>query len=94
MNPAQNEELTRLRSLIDTVDGQVISLLARRMDICRQIGEIKKSGGADIVQEGRREEVRARLKTLAAKESLSEEFVLRLYDAVHEESVRVQSGAE
>ncbi|ASJ17567.1 chorismate mutase [Pyrococcus kukulkanii] len=46
-----------LREQIDEIDREIIALLERRLEIARQIGEIKKSLGLPIEDKSREEEV-------------------------------------
>jgi chorismate mutase/prephenate dehydratase len=49
------------RERIDTIDRQLVALLNRRAGVVREIGEIKKDGGIDVVDAGREEQVLARI---------------------------------
>ncbi|MCP4109323.1 MAG: hypothetical protein GY749_27995 [Desulfobacteraceae bacterium] len=79
-----------LRRKIDEIDYQILDLVARRMGIASDIGRYKKTNNIAILQPNRWEEiVQSRIR--AGKEhNLSEEFVLRVYQYIHEEAIRQQ----
>ncbi|WP_048056129.1 chorismate mutase [Pyrococcus sp. ST04] len=55
--------MTKLKSLrreIDEIDRQIIALLEKRLDIARQIGEIKKNLGLPIEDKEREVEILSR----------------------------------
>jgi chorismate mutase len=79
------------RKQIDDIDSQIIELLGKRMNLVKEIGQIKKESGSDITDEGREEEIRERLKELAVENGLSDEFVNHLYTHIFVESRRIQS---
>ena len=52
-----NEILNQLRQQIDEYDYELIELLAKRMSVCREIGEYKKEKAISIVQNKRYDEI-------------------------------------
>ncbi|MGB1121632.1 MAG: chorismate mutase, partial [Saprospiraceae bacterium] len=52
-NPAFNSQLDELRHHIDEIDEQIIQLIAKRMNIAREIGEHKKDNNIAILQMSR-----------------------------------------
>jgi chorismate mutase len=84
------EHISLLRLEIDRVDNEILKLLARRMDKSKRIALQKMKDNISLFQPERWEEVvRSRVEDGAAY-NLSEDFVLRLYQLIHEESLRVQ----
>lgn len=80
-------ELKTFRSRIDRIDDQIIDLLASRMKIVDDIGVIKKENNVAILQVKRWNEILKRMTAAGGQEGLSEEFVLRVYKAIHQESI-------
>lgn len=85
-------ELEKLRTKIDIVDKQVIELLGKRMKIANDIGILKKENNVAILQAERWKKVMNRMLKESKTENLSEEFILRVYRAVHQESIDHQTG--
>lgn len=83
-----------LRDQIDDIDEQLLHLLARRMDLVKEIGKMKNKAGQPI-EDGEREAVlRKHLTELAKKEKLSDGFVNHLYTHIFIESKRIQGKSE
>lgn len=82
--------LAKLRLEIDKIDTELLEILARRMEIIREIGVYKKKHNITILQSSRfREMINNRLSK-ADKYKLNKNFLLKLLQQVHKESVRLQ----
>ena len=88
--PDYREGIEALRARIDTIDGQLLALLASRMDISREIGRYKKDHGITILQPGRWDALLEEVLAEGRRRGLPEEFVRKVFSAIHEESVRRQ----
>jgi chorismate mutase len=91
---ADNQEVINkiqdLRKEIDDVDTTIIQLLAKRMGISNEIGTYKRSSNISSFQPSRWEEIiKSRIKA-GVEKNLGEEFILRVYQMIHEESIRQQ----
>jgi chorismate mutase len=83
-------KLEELRSEIDKLDEEMIEILARRMTIVDEIGKYKKENRITILQIKRWNQIiRERLET-GEKLGLTTEFILKLLDDIHDESIRRQ----
>lgn len=93
INPLETE-IMRLRSQIDSVDYQLLELIANRMEIVEKIGEIKQRNHISIFQLKRWKNIlETRIK--AGKDlGISEEFLKHLLEMVHRESIRVQTKGD
>ncbi len=83
-------QLEYLRQLMDAVDAEVIDLLAKRLEISSQIGEVKKVCNMTAYQPARWREIVAVTTDRAEKHNLSPEFIVGLYEKIHHESIRRQ----
>ena len=88
--PDSTESLTLLRQEIDRLDNELVDLLGKRMRICREIGLYKKEHGMKVVQGARYSDMMKSREELAREMEMSDEFIRRVYAAIHEESVRQQ----
>ena len=84
------ESLGGLRNQIDECDNQIIEVLAKRMRICREIGTFKKEHGMTILQTGRYNEILDKRGAQGALCGMGSEFIKKVFEAIHEESVRQQ----
>lgn len=84
------EDLVDLRREIDTIDNELLELLAKRMRISTEIGTYKKEHGIAVLQTGRYNEILEKRIVNGEKLGMSREFMRTILEAIHEESVRVQ----
>ena len=84
------ENLSELRAEIDECDNNIIEVLAKRMRVCREIGTFKKEHNMTILQTGRYNEILDKRGAQGALCGMSAEFVKKVFEAIHEESVRQQ----
>ena len=89
-------ELNWLRAEIDELDEELWDTIAARMDVSKRIGEWKKEHGIAPLQPERYKEIVKELKNKNEKLRmnglpLSEQFMLNIWEMIHEESLRQQS---
>lgn len=84
------ESLDTLRQKIDRLDDELLEVLAKRMEVAREIGRYKNEHGMQIVQPGRYNDLMQKRVSLASGLGMSEEFMTNILAAIHEESVRQQ----
>jgi chorismate mutase len=84
-------ELSLLRERIDQVDDELLSLLNRRMKIADEVGQYKKENNLTILQTARWNEILERAMAKGNALTLSKEFLVKYFDAVHMESINHQN---
>lgn len=84
------DELALLRQQIDDCDHELLAVLARRMSVSREIGEFKKANNLRVMQPQRYQNVLKNRLAEGERLSLDSDFVRRIMQAIHEESVRQQ----
>jgi chorismate mutase len=84
------KKIDNLRARIDVTDNTLIELMAKRMKISDEIGQIKKSQNVSVLQTKRWNEILGKMVLEGEQNGLSEEFILRLFKAVHQESINHQ----
>ena len=82
--------LMGLREQIDSLDREILQLLAERMNVAENIGRIKRENDVRILQEARWEDIMERALTCSSSLGLSESFLHTLLDAIHIESINRQ----
>jgi len=87
---AENQ-LEKYRNQIDSVDSQLIELLAQRMNIVEGIGEYKAEKNMTILQLQRWEKVREKGIELGKSLGLSEPFITQLLRMIHKEAILKQN---
>lgn len=86
----QAAALEYLRQLMDGVDMEIIDLLARRMEISKRMGKIKKAQNMAIYDPERWCEMLKARSSRAKAQKIPEEYILSLYEKIHHESIRLQ----
>jgi len=87
-----NQEILDLRIKIDSLDSQVLQILAERMKIADQIGQIKAEHNTTIYQAKRWKELKEKNVRIAETLGLSEEMVSQLLKLIHQEAIRIQAS--
>lgn len=85
-----NRQLDNLRAQIDILDNQLIDTLGKRMKVSDGIGEIKKNRNVAVLQTNRWNAILGSMILEGESRGLSEEFVLRMFKAIHQESINHQ----
>lgn len=83
-------ELEKLRTKIDSFDDTLLRVLGERMTIVEDIGRLKKSQNVAVLQNARWHEILKKMVDMGEKENLSAEFVTKIFQAIHQESINHQ----
>lgn len=89
-NAEWNKALATQRAYIDELDNRLIDLLGKRMQISERIGQLKKEKNVAILQNKRWNEILGKMILDGEEKGLSEEFVLKIFKAIHQESINHQ----
>lgn len=84
-------KLEYLRGKIDKIDSDLIDLIAKRMEIAREIGAHKKEQNVTILQSNRWEEIMQKMLKAGTEKNLTEDFITKLFDIIHAESIHHQT---
>jgi chorismate mutase len=85
------ESLDELRKEIDKLDNRLLETLAARKEISELIGKYKAEHGITILQTRRYDELLKTRQEQAEKHGLNTEFVVKVFEDIHEESVAIQN---
>ncbi|MRI01537.1 3-deoxy-7-phosphoheptulonate synthase [Kriegella sp. EG-1] len=85
-----NAKLSNLRAQIDIFDHQLIDTMGKRMKISDSIGELKKQKNVAVLQSNRWNQILGAMILEGESKGLSEEFVLKMFKAIHQESINHQ----
>lgn len=87
-----DDEMGKHRALISDLDYQLIELLSQRMKISEKIGTLKKENNIAIFQPGRWKVITEYAAAKASETGMSQEFMEKVFKAIHEESIEVQNN--
>ena len=79
------------RQQIDTIDAEILKLLAQRLEISKKIWIYKQQNNLPVFQSERREQILHNRQEQAAKIWLSPLFIKDLRNHIHEESLLLQN---
>ena len=89
---AFDDEMGRHRTLISDLDFNLIELLSQRMKISEKIGSLKKENNIAIFQPERWKVITEYANQKADETGMSQEFIEKVFKAIHEESIEVQNN--
>ncbi|MDX2362168.1 MAG: aminotransferase class I/II-fold pyridoxal phosphate-dependent enzyme [Crocinitomicaceae bacterium] len=84
------KSIEELRESINTVDATILDLLANRMNIAQRIADYKRAANMSILQENRWNDLLENRMDIGRELGLSTEFITRVFEAIHTESIEHQ----
>lgn len=85
-------DIDQLRNKIDEITLEMVKLLQARMQIAKEIGEIKKNLGKQVTDETREENLRSKVVSLCKEVGLDDTVGTKFLNFLLNESVKVQSS--
>lgn len=83
--------LDTLRHKIDKFDDDLLDILQQRMAVAETIGVYKKQSNVTILQPARWDEIKTKTRQKGEERNLSNEFIDKLFTAIHQESINKQT---
>ncbi len=90
-NSAFADILEQYREKIDSIDTQMLELLAQRMEVIDDIGKYKSEHNITILQLRRWERIIQTRSKLGERLGLNKDFILKILQLVHKESIQKQA---
>ena len=78
------------RNSMDSIDEQIMELLAKRMEISRKMGMVKRENGYTVFQPSRYNDTMERCAEYCRNNNLDVEAVKSIFEEIHSESIRQQ----
>jgi chorismate mutase len=85
-------QLEELRNQIDSIDFQLIELVASRMDISEKMGEYKFKNNVAVLQMERWLEILRTRTDHGTLRRMEPAFIERMMTLLHQESIRIQTA--
>ncbi|WP_306353999.1 bifunctional 3-deoxy-7-phosphoheptulonate synthase/chorismate mutase type II [Flavobacterium sp. '19STA2R22 D10 B1'] len=85
-----NHRMAALRVKIDEADTKILEILQKRMKVAEEIGALKKEKNVAVLQNKRWNEILGKMVLEGEEKGLSEEFILKMFKAIHQESINHQ----
>ncbi len=84
-------KLEKLRNQVDLIDEDILEKIAVRMDLVEKIAHYKDEHHITILQMDRWKSVMEKWNTEASKHGLDVQFITRVLQSIHQESIRKQT---
>jgi chorismate mutase len=88
---SSNKRLYELRKDIDKLDEEMLQTLAKRLDIVKELGELKKQNNLTILQIKRWSYVFEDRLEKGADLGIDRDFLNKMLEIIHDESIRLQT---
>jgi chorismate mutase len=89
-NPAFNAQLNSVRNNIDEIDAKIISLVKERLHLVEKIANEKQKNNITAFQLERWMEILKSRTEWGTQQHLTKDFIEKLFQLIHEESIRTQ----
>lgn len=78
------------RERLDHLDAQLVRLLAQRMEVSREMGDLKRDHDLMVLQSDRYDAILNAIAADAERQGLSPDFVRKIFETIHAESIAQQ----
>ena len=85
------KDLTPFRERINALDDQIVSLLAERLAVCKEVGHFKAQHGMAVMQPDRVAEVKERNAKRGEAAGLRPDFTRTLYGLIIDEACTLEN---
>lgn len=82
--------IDNIRLKIDEVDDKLLELIIQRLDLVKQIGEIKKQNSLPVKNKQREQQLLDRLTKQAAQENIEPDIVKKIWKVLIEISYEIE----
>jgi chorismate mutase len=89
-----NKALDDLRKEIDAVDNELLAALAKRMNIVREIGKLKKEKNMKLLDEERWQKVVQQIVEKAKLMNIPKDHVKKIYEEIHKAALKIEEEYE
>ncbi len=83
-------KIEHLRQIMDSMDAEIVDLLAKRREIGEQLGDIKMENNMPIYQPERWRDIVESRTDWGTQNNFSEEFIRKVFELIHEDSIKHQ----
>ncbi len=89
-NSSDELSLEYYRQIMDSVDAEIVDLIAKRMELSMKIGQLKKDCNMTAYQPERWRDIVDTRGSRAEQAGISKEFIIELYEKIHHHSISKQ----
>ena len=85
-----SQQLSALRNEIDSIDKGIVELLARRLDVCKEVADVKSQVDAAVIQPQRVREVLTTRRQWAINKNVDADFAEQIFRTLLAETHRIE----
>jgi chorismate mutase len=89
-NNTAQEKIDEIRQIIDSLDAEVVDLVARRMHLVEQLAAIKGANNISVFQPQRWQDIIENRSAQGLPLALKKEFIIKLFETIHDQSIKIQ----
>jgi chorismate mutase len=89
-NSTALDELAEIRSVMDSLDAEIIDIIGKRMQYAEKLGVLKQENNITIYQPERWREIVQSRTIWGGNNKLNNVFILKLFELIHEKSIKTQ----
>lgn len=86
----QKNALQEFRQEIDSLDAELIQIIAKRMQVVKKIGKYKKKYNINTVQPNRWQEIVDSRRQQAQQLDLDETHIVEIFEVIHQLAIQTQ----
>ncbi len=87
-----NKALDELRKEIDSADEELVNALAKRMDLVRKVGKLKKRQDILPLDETRWRKVINMVTKKAEGKNIPEKLIEKIYEEIHQAALTIEKN--
>ncbi|MFZ2025972.1 MAG: chorismate mutase [Microgenomates group bacterium] len=84
------DRLDELRKKIDALDGELLLIISKRLEVVTEVGKIKKELGVPPLDSVRWSKVLEKGLAQADALGLRRDFIKKILDTIHEEALQIE----
>lgn len=81
-------KINEIRAQIDEIDDQIVDLFSKRLQLCKIIGDLKRTNNLPVFNELREQEI---LNKVSKKDSDNAEYIRQLYNEIFKICRKIQT---
>lgn len=90
IDDSYQQDIEQIRQILDSMDAEVVDLISKRLETVEKLAKLKGQNNMPIYQTERWREIVETRTLWGQQNQLSKEFILSLFELIHDESIRRQ----
>ncbi|MBL7765014.1 MAG: bifunctional 3-deoxy-7-phosphoheptulonate synthase/chorismate mutase type II [Chitinophagaceae bacterium] len=83
-------DIEQIRLILDSMDAEIVALLGKRMELVKELGQIKSDNNIAIYQQDRWREIIETRSAWGEQNDLNVDFIRKIFELIHDRSIKTQ----